>query len=166
MKLCNYVNCNVTEWYSSVNQTHFQIFRFTFNWLNWWVSSCEGLSNKNKKIKRVFPPEVWHQHDGILHPKYATTFRQNLFDSHESKILQDIQAYILNWCPVFCYGVTGLSAPEILEKIDMMNKSLENIYCHRFNEFTAPDALKISLLAVSKPFYTFHLVNILVSSFF
>lgn len=72
----------------------------------------------------------------------------------------------MNCCPIYCYGVKGVSAPEILENIDMMNRSLENTCCHRFNERTAPDVLKKSLLAVSKPFYTFHLVNILVSSFF
>lgn len=113
-----------------------------------------------------FFSEVWHQHDGILYPTNATTFRQNWIDSHESKILQDIQAYIMNCCPIFCYGVTGVSAPEILEHIDMMNRSLEYTYCHRFNEITAPEVLKLSMLAVSKPFYTYHLVNILVSSFF
>lgn len=62
----------------------------------------------------------------------------------------------MNCCPIFCYGVKGVSAPEILENIDMMNISLENTYCHRFNECTAQDALKKSLLAVSiNPFILF-----------
>lgn len=59
------------------------------------------------------------------------------------------------WCPIFCYGVKGVSAPKILENIDMMKRSLENTYCHRFNELTAPDVLKLSLLAVSKPLILF-----------
>lgn len=121
---------------------------------------------EQKKIIMFLYSEKWHQHDGILHPTHATTLRQILIDSHESRILQDIQTYIMNCCPIFCYGVKGVSAPEILEYIDMMNRSLENTYCNRFNEYTAPDVLEKSLLAVSKPFYTFHLVNILVSSFF
>lgn len=58
----------------------------------------------------------------------------------------------MNCCPIFCYGVKGVSAPEILENIDMMNRSLENTYCHRFDESTAPEVLKLSLVAVSKPF--------------
>lgn len=115
-----------------------------------------------KKIIVVFFPEEWHQHDGILYP----TLGQILIDSHKTRILQDIQTYIMNCCPIFWYRVKDFSAPEILENIDMMNRSLENTYCYRFNEYTALDVLKKSLLAVSKPFYTFHLVNILASSFF
>lgn len=61
----------------------------------------------------------------------------------------------MNCCPIFCYGIKSVSAPGILENIDMMNRSLENTYCHRFNEFTAPEVLKLSLLAVSKPFILF-----------
>lgn len=174
--LCNNI---ITGWSSAILSTvmwlndiallikhHFRSFSsHSVDWIDDYqpVKACR---TKIKKSNRVFFSEVWHQHDGILYPSNATTFRQNFIDSNESKILQDIQAYIMNCCPIFCYEVQGVSAPEILENMDMMNRSLENTYCHRFNECTAPDVLKKSLLAVSKPFYTFYLVKILVFSFF
>lgn len=130
---------------------HFRSFgSHSVDWID-SVKACQKLISN-----RVFFSEVWHQHDGILYPTYATTFRQKWIDSYKFKILQDIQAYIMNCCPIFCYGVKGVSAPEMLENIDMMNRSLENTYCHGFNECTAPDVLKESLLAVSiNPFIPF-----------
>lgn len=72
----------------------------------------------------------------------------------------------MNCCLIFCYGVKGVLVFEILEYIDMMNRSLENIYCNCFNEYMVLDVLEKFLFVVSKFFYIFYLVNILVFFFF
>lgn len=94
--------------------------------------------------------DVWHQHDGILNPTYKTTFRQDLFESIQSKILQDMQEYIIDCCPIFCYKENRVSGPEILQNIDMMLRSLENTYCYRFKKYVPIDLQK-SLNAVCQP---------------
>lgn len=98
--------------------------------------------------------DVWHQHDGILNPTYKTKKNQDYFESIESKILHDMQEYIKDCCPIFCYKENGVSAPEILKNIDMMLRSLENTYCYRFKK-RVPNDVKKSLHAVSQPFDTF-----------
>lgn len=70
-----------------------------------------------------------------------------------------MQEYITDCCPIFCYRENGVSAPEILQNIDMMLRSLENTYCYRFKKFSVPNDLQKSLQVVSQLLDSFQSVN-------